>query len=139
MPLRGFESISKNKREIPWVDTCRLSMTEHVFRRDSRDQLLYYWTQDGRKFLEYEEEMHVQNLTTKDWIMLQFRQSANTERVPRLGVLIGIDSTGPVEGARRTLSNFTKLFAGDLFRVCPWAEPLGQPQISPPTPEVPLP
>ena len=126
MPLRGFEAVSKRMIRLPWKESGLLRITEHVFRlrNEQREQLLFYWTQDGRKFLEYEEEMTANSLSAREWIALQFRQSSDAERVPRIGVLFGTEAIGPLDVSRQTVTSFSKLFAGELYRICPWAEPI---------------
>lgn len=126
LPNRGFKPVSKSVEHLKIGDRQQIVLIEQLFRRENQDQMLHYWTQDGHHFVTEEEVAQQNQLSTSEWILKQFRTTSQQDQVPRIGILIGMPATGPLETTRKTLTKFTVAFARELYNTCPWAVPDGE-------------
>ena len=99
------------------------------FERNRDLQILFCWRQEGRRIWTDEDEVNAQNgLDSHNRLPHFWIRDRLTEVPPelsaRLSVLIQSDVSGRSERGERLVNDFTRQFARELYKTCPWALPI---------------
>lgn len=124
MPTHGYPSIKKEEKSLEIDGGGSIHFTEQTFGKEAKRMMMYYWTQDGPRFYTYEEAERQMTVGSLGWVLRHLKEGWESgKRDPRLGVLIGTPS-GSEEFTRRALESFTKPFAAELYKTCPFGKPV---------------
>jgi EpsI family protein len=124
-PNRGFRL---TRREVVPVAAGggTLPVTVREFARGSDQQLILYWTQEGRRVWSEDDEQQVQAAgDSHDWLGERLFRREPPAATGRLVVLVGTPVWGDGATIRNQTLDLTARIAAELYRVCPWAAPPG--------------
>jgi hypothetical protein len=110
--------------------TVPAEVQQFVSRSDR--QVVVYWTQEGRRVWTDEDEARDSGRDVLDGANFAIARALLPTRdavEPRLTVVVATPTGGP--GAQADALELAGLLAGEIFRLCPWAEPA--PAVSPPS------
>ncbi|MCE9568222.1 MAG: EpsI family protein [Planctomycetes bacterium] len=136
-PNRGFRLSRRDTINVT-VGTDTISVTLREFNRGSEQtakpgrekdqQLILYWTQEGRRIWTEDDERQAQATggASHDW--LGERLTRQEQRTPsgRITVLFGTQLWGDGITIRKQTLELAGGIASELYRVCPWARPREQ-------------
>jgi EpsI family protein len=131
-PNRGWTPVGQERRAVPLPPPGSLSMTVRRFERDGHRQMVGYWVQDGADVWSEEDERRAATgWPSQRWVLDRLLSDAPRRRTPRLVILVGADLWDATGYAEQAVGEFVRDFAGELYRVCPWARPGGD-KVTPP-------
>ena len=124
---RGYQSAES------WIQPAGPPGAEEVvqatgrsFRQRGDRQVIYYWNQEGRQiWTEADEDAARNDLLTSGWSGHRWVGDLLGAGAPRAGQRLQVVIVCPGAGAsaRRDASEVASLVSGELYRVCPWADP----------------
>lgn len=124
-PNRGFKVIDKRTELVEPAGCGEVWLTVREFASEtqvrSQRQLILYWTQDGGHIWTDGDERKAQAGVGGNWVADLLRPTADRQSDGRLVVLIGTDDVSAV--SKKETARFARLFAEELYRLCPWATP----------------
>jgi exosortase len=123
---RGFAAPEKWIEPVPVAGGGTVPVTARAFRQGKHQQLVLYWTQEGRRvWTEADERAAVNDMLYSPvrehgWVSDLLRVGGR-ERGPRLVVVVVAPAAD--DRARKEVARLTRAVADELYRVCPWAAP----------------
>jgi EpsI family protein len=131
-PNKGFRMVAHEIEPVR-VGDGTIPVTVRVFARGKeRQQLILYWTQEGRKVWTEDDERVAQLAgDSHDWLGERLFRRGRPEAAGRLVVLIGTQTWGDGTVIRTETLKFTRLLAAAVYDTCPWAAVAPEPAIGP--------
>jgi EpsI family protein len=122
---KGFQAAEKWVEPVP-VPGGSVPVTAREFRHGRERMVVLYWTQEGRRvWTDADERAAESDMLTSSWHGHKWvgdLLGARTEAPgPRLTVVVVVPDAGL--SARREAVALTRLVAGEVYHVCPWAGP----------------
>lgn len=124
-PRRGFAVAGRRKEPVPFPGGGPTATVRDYQRGPDREQLVY-WIQDGRDIVADpdappDEKDLFRHRAGHGWAATVLGLSEADTHRPRLMVLVAVPQGGAA--ARADALALAAAVAGDLYRVCPWADP----------------
>lgn len=126
-PNRGWTVVDKRMEQIRLGPAVAIPATLRRYENNGRRQVLCYWTQEGgRIWTDADEEAaYLEGTPGHRWI-LERLSGKSGPRSGRLAVLIGADLWGAGSYAEKSLLEFSRQFAAEMYRLMPWANPTSE-------------
>jgi EpsI family protein len=124
-PNRGFRLLNRDVQSVA-SGGGTVPITTREFSRDTKRQLVLYWTQEGRRVWSAEDEERVQATgDSHDWLGERLFRRGPPQATGRLVVLIGTEVWGDGSAIQKQTREFAAKLADEVYRICPWAAPPG--------------
>ncbi len=124
-PNRGFQLVRRDVEPIA-AGGGTVPVTMREFTRNSDRQLVFYWTQEGRRVWSAEDEQRVHATgDSHDWLGERLFRREPPVATGRLVVLLGTQVWGDGATIRKQTRELAGRIADEVYRICPWAAPPG--------------
>ncbi len=123
---KGFAATAKWVEAVPVAGGPAVGVTAREFRRGRDQQVVLYWTQEGRQvWTDADERAAAADMLSSSWTGHQWvgdlLGAGGRQAGPRLQVVVNVPAAGPA--ARKAAAQVAAQVAARLYEVCPWAKP----------------
>jgi len=133
-PNRGFRLARRDNIDVT-VGTDTIPVTLREFNRgndqsakpgrEKDQQLILYWTQEGRRIWTEDDERQAQATggASHEWLGERLTRQEQRASTGRIVVLLGTQLWGDGATIRKQTLELAGKIARELYHVCPWANP----------------
>jgi EpsI family protein len=119
---QGWTLVERRLVSVPLANGLELPVTYRRFRQNGRAEGVGYWTQEGPRIWTDADEEQARAGGSYRWLLEGLSGRMLTHDA-RLSVLVDTELWGSNRYAEQALLSFCRIFADELYRVLPWANP----------------